>query len=431
MINEFKSLFYKNSIEIQNNLVVGLSGGPDSTFLLYYISHLQKYFGFVGAVYPIIVDHGLRNESYNEALKVKNMSAKLGFESKIIRIKDKYTSGNLQNWARIRRRDILYYFAQEYSADIVLGHQYDDQIETIFMRLTRSSGFDGLTGIKEITNWKQVKILRPLLKVKKKDILDFLNRNKIFYVNDKSNSNLKFERVKSRKVIELIEKNKFCSIGKKLHKLSTVSTNLIYCINKFVNKWKDENVIYYSYGSISIDYENFFLLFKKNKFFSSYILGKLIRNVSGKDFLPRKLNLINNLSRLFQSKINKFTINNVVIFKKSKSLILIRENRNIQYGQKIFKNKIFYFDNRFIISSALDGTIVSNNDVSNLIFDLNNYKLMHKSHKYINCTIPKLKTLEGKVINPYLYIIENKNINNNLTNKSDFDLMFIKGERNL
>ena len=108
MIVDFKSLFNKSSAVIKNDLVVGLSGGPDSVFLLYYLNYLKTHFDFLGSVIPIIVDHGLRIESSNEALKTKQIAARIGFDSKIIKIKDKYTSGNLQNWARIRRRDILY-----------------------------------------------------------------------------------------------------------------------------------------------------------------------------------------------------------------------------------------------------------------------------------------------------------------------------------
>ena len=58
MINDFKSLFNKSSTLLNNNLVVGLSGGPDSIFLLYYINYLKEYFGSLGSVIPIIVDHG-------------------------------------------------------------------------------------------------------------------------------------------------------------------------------------------------------------------------------------------------------------------------------------------------------------------------------------------------------------------------------------
>ena len=53
---------------------------------------------------------------------------------------------------------------------------------------------------------------------------------------------------------------------------------------------------------------------------------------------------------------------------------------------------------------------------------------MSKSYKYISSTIPNLKTLEGKIIKPYLYTIDNKNVNYNLKIKSDYDLIFIKGK---
>ncbi len=428
MINEFKSLFNKNSTILKNNLVVGLSGGPDSIFLLYYIKYLRDYFGFLGSVNPIIVDHGLRIESKNEALKAKKIAARIGFDSKIIKIKDRYFSGNLQNWARIQRRDILYHFAQQHSADIVLGHQYDDQIETIYMRLIRSSGFDGLVGIKEITKWKEIKVLRPLLKIKKIEIVNFLDSKKIPYVSDKSNFDYKFERVKSRKILKSLRKNKLFKIEKKLLKLSIISMRFIRCINKYENIWKNKNIIYYPYGSISINYENLFLLFKKNEMFCSLLLGKLIKNVGGNEFSPRKLKLIKNLRNLFKGKFNKFTINNVIISKKLKFINLIRENRNIEYGLEILKNKILFFDNRFVSLSNHDGILVSNKDNSNFKDDFSNNELMLKYHKYINFTIPNLKTLEGKLIKPYLYMMDSKYINYNLKTKSDFDLIFIKGK---
>ena len=73
MTSDFKSLFNQRSTVIKNNLVVGLSGGPDSIFLLYYIKHLKEHFGFLGSIFPIIVDHGLRIESNKEALKTKKL----------------------------------------------------------------------------------------------------------------------------------------------------------------------------------------------------------------------------------------------------------------------------------------------------------------------------------------------------------------------
>ena len=78
----------------------------------------------MGLVIPIIVDHGLRIESNKEALTTKKIATKIGFDSKIIKIKDDFISGNLQNWARKKRRNILYHIAQRHSADIVSVYQH-------------------------------------------------------------------------------------------------------------------------------------------------------------------------------------------------------------------------------------------------------------------------------------------------------------------
>ena len=175
MNENFKSLFTKKSIIIKKNIVIGLSGGPDSMFLLMYVKSLQNYNNYFRKVIPVIVDHKLRIESSIEAAQTKTFCSELGFNSKIIKINEKYNSGNLQNWARLKRREILYEYAQKYSADIMLGHQQDDQLETIYMRLLKSSGFEGLVGIREVSIWKDVRLIRPLIKIKKNQILNGMN----------------------------------------------------------------------------------------------------------------------------------------------------------------------------------------------------------------------------------------------------------------
>ena len=78
--------------------------------------------------------------------------------------------------------------------------------------------------------------------------------------------------------------------------------------------------------------------------------------------------------------------------------------------------------------SKFNGVLVSSGNHSNILNDFGNNELMSKSYRYISSTIPNLKTLEGKIIKPYLYTIDNKNINQNLKIKSDYDLIFIKGK---
>ena len=426
MNENFKSLFTKKSIIIKKNIVIGLSGGPDSMFLLMYVKSLQNYNNYFRKVIPVIVDHKLRKESSIEAAQTKMFCSELGFNSKIIKINEKYNSGNLQNWARLKRREILYEYAQKYSADIMLGHQQDDQLETIFMRLLKSSGFEGLVGIREFSIWKDVRLIRPLIKIKKKQILNFLDKNLIPYVTDESNKDFRFERVKARKKLKLIQQNKFKNLDKNLLKLSKISKRLSDYFNKCYNNWSISNVNFYSHGSISINYNETSSLFEKNQEFCAYFIGKLIKNVSGNIYSPRKIKLIIKLNQIFKNKIQKFTISNAIIFKKMNRLNVIRENRNIDENIVISKANINFFDDRFLVLSKYDGKLILCENKKIDIVNFSNCNLFSKYSKLINYSLPKLKTLEGRIIKPYLYIIERKDITNHIKKKSDYDLLFIR-----
>ena len=111
----------------------------------------------------------------------------------------------------------------------------------------------------------------------------------------------------------------------------------------------------------------------------------------------------------------------------------ILTNKEITYdpsGWKLPDNYIGENDVRITEAPILyyDTITTKNKDHSNISNDFGNNELMSKSCRYISFTIPNLKTLEGKIIKPYLYIIDNKNVNYNLKIKSDYDLIFIEGK---
>ena len=138
MINSFNKNFKKICSCLKNEkkvFVLGLSGGLDSMALL----HLLKNFieinqNLLIEIYPVIIDHDLRPNSRHEALAVKKVSEKLGFKTTIKKILSKKPTGNIQNWARKRRRDLLCEKSFELSANLLLGHHSDDQAETMFMQ---------------------------------------------------------------------------------------------------------------------------------------------------------------------------------------------------------------------------------------------------------------------------------------------------------
>ena len=171
MISKFDDHFNKllKNINSNNKFILGLSGGIDSMALLHLIKNFKDNKRNVSInCMPIIIDHNLRDESEYEAKEVKKISQNLGFYTQIKKINLSKPNGNIQNWARKERRNILFQKCLELSANLILGHQFDDQAETLFMRITRGSALDGLQGMNEITSWNGIFIIRPLLSYKKK-----------------------------------------------------------------------------------------------------------------------------------------------------------------------------------------------------------------------------------------------------------------------
>ena len=174
----------------------------------------------------------------------------------------------MQSWARDQRRNVLYHYAKKYNANIILAHHYDDNIETIFKRVLKKSGFKGLIGIKKISQLKDIKIFRPLLDCKKKQIIKFLNTMKIPYVLDNSNLNRNFDRVKIRYILKSFEKFNLNNVETNLLKLSLLSKKLVSELDKVIKDWIAKNVKYYSHGSITVEYIQILEIFKKNQEFS-------------------------------------------------------------------------------------------------------------------------------------------------------------------
>ena len=209
MISNFDDHFNKLLKSHKNNkkFILGLSGGIDSMALLHLIKKFMDDKKNVSIkCIPIIIDHNLREDSEKESKKVKKISQNLGFDTYIKKITSPIPDGNIQNWARKQRRDILFQSCLELSANLILGHHFDDQAETLFMRFTKGSALDGLLGMNEITSWNGIFIIRPLLSYNKGVIKNFVRNKNISYFEDSSNMNDKFERVKTRFYLNHIKK---------------------------------------------------------------------------------------------------------------------------------------------------------------------------------------------------------------------------------
>ena len=409
MIQSFDDNFNKllKKLDSNNNFILGLSGGIDSMTLLHLIRNFidDKKNISINCM-PVIVDHNLRNESEKEAKEVKKISQNLGFDTKIRKIKTSQPNGNIQNWARKHRRNILYQKCLDLSANLILAHHFDDQAETMFMRMIKNSALDGLSGMSEISSWNGVFIIRPLLSYKKKQIKNFVTNKKILYFKDRSNFDYKYERVRTRLYLDYLRKNVWPNISKDLNHLSKLNGNLLKKTNYVFHNWAKHNIIIHEAGAVRVDYENLKIIFNLSHPFTLRIVGKIIQTVGGKEYAPKRKKTFDLLTSLFTKKIKKKSLGNVNILLTKDYLFFLREDRNLNFELKIKKNKYYLFDEKFLLISSYSGQLVKSKNDDLIVMDTKN---PFYEHSYcLNKTIPYLKTLEGKVIKPHIYIL-NKN----------------------
>jgi tRNA(Ile)-lysidine synthase len=177
-----------------NGLVVAVSGGPDSVALLAALSAI--------GVNPLVVghiNHHLRGaESNDDATFVEYLATRLclSFRVDTAPIAD---GASIEATARQLRYEKLRSMAQsENVATIATAHTLDDQAETVVMRLLRGTGLTGLGGIPPVRRWQGIRIIRPLLRVRREAVLDFLQVAGLEYRTDSSNADQRFTRNRIR-----------------------------------------------------------------------------------------------------------------------------------------------------------------------------------------------------------------------------------------
>ncbi len=177
-----------------DKILVALSGGPDSVFLLLFLLKFKwKLKIDIGAFH---LNHKLRGKLADEDekfCKIFCSKNKVEFYSsnKNIKLISKKMKISVEEAGRIVRYEELNKCAERNSFNkIATAHNIDDNTETVLLNLIKGSGLKGLTGIP----LKRENIIRPVLSISKNEILEYLKRNKINYRTDESNLSSDYER---------------------------------------------------------------------------------------------------------------------------------------------------------------------------------------------------------------------------------------------
>ena len=311
---------FENSFKIDKNFIVAVSGGADSLALAF----LTRLFSFKNNLNPkyYIVDHKLRKGSTIEANKVKKILKSLNINSQILTVRSKKPQNNIQSFARKKRYDLLFSECKKLKINnLVLGHHMDDLFENFFLRMVRGSGLKGLVSLGEITQIQNINLLRPLIKFDKKDLLFVSKFVFKFYVDDPSNYNTKFNRIRIRNFIDQL---KLIGLNKKKFQLtienlkSSDETIRFYVernkkVNSKVNERKKE------------------LILKEDFFDNSYevvfrSLTDLIYFIGKKQYPVRGKKIDNLLNKIKKRRLFKETLGGCVIKMINRTVILTKEH---------------------------------------------------------------------------------------------------------
>ncbi|MDP2922320.1 MAG: tRNA lysidine(34) synthetase TilS [Candidatus Omnitrophota bacterium] len=186
-------------IEKKDRIILGVSGGPDSVFMLYQLHGIMKEnrLQLVCAHF----NHSLRPEADKEEVFVRNLCKDLNikFISEKKDVNSFFDGDSLEQTARNLRFDFFSKCSRHFKIKkLALAHHKDDLIETILMRLIRGAGLRGLRGFLPKSKFQGLNVIRPLIELSKKEIIDWLDEHKIPYCVDKSNFEEKFFRNRIR-----------------------------------------------------------------------------------------------------------------------------------------------------------------------------------------------------------------------------------------
>jgi tRNA(Ile)-lysidine synthase len=220
-------------IKKNDKIVVGVSGGPDSVALLYLLNSLKKELNL--SLHIAHLDHMLRRASYKDSLFVEKLANRLKIPLTMTRINigKLPQRGSLEQTARNARLGFLINVAKKIKAKkIALGHNLDDQAETVLMRIIRGTGLYGLSAILPKRKILKIEIIRPLIEIKRSEIEMFLKRKKVKPCIDASNLQDIYFRNKIRnKLLPLLERD----YNKNIKKVLSSMAESVACDYDYLN----------------------------------------------------------------------------------------------------------------------------------------------------------------------------------------------------
>jgi tRNA(Ile)-lysidine synthase len=178
-------------------LAIAVSGGADSMALAILARDWAR--SRDGSTLTLVVDHGLRPASADEARSTIERLARLNIPARLLRLSNLQHGSALAERARIMRYEILTETCRDAGIlHLLLGHHAADQVETLAMRVLRGSQTHGLAGMPALRETADLRLLRPLLEIEPAVLRQFLAEMGVDWVEDPSNQDVRAMRPRLR-----------------------------------------------------------------------------------------------------------------------------------------------------------------------------------------------------------------------------------------
>ncbi len=330
-------------------IALAVSGGPDSTAMMQIAALSKKLKN--NNVTVIVVDHGLREESKNEANIVGQNAKLLGFKFKILKWDGVKPKTRIQEIARKTRYKLMTSWCKKKGIEkLFLAHHLDDQVETFLMRLGKGSGVDGLAVMNYVTEISSLKLVRPFLEIPKTRFIKILSITNLEWISDPSNFNSDYKRSRIRKILPILSKEGINSkqIGLVIKRMRSAKDALNTQTNILLKKYLSnvDNVAYFLNKELLKDVKEKEILIR--------VLEKIFMNISGSIYPPRRNKLENIISWILKNNnIKAKTLTGVVVRKRKSELIFYREPDDCYKSVNIrpLTSRYSCWDDRFFLKA--------------------------------------------------------------------------------
>jgi len=370
----YKNIEEYNLINVSDNILIGLSGGPDSVFLFHGLRLLKDKMEF--NLYAAHINHLYRGEDadrdeefvrklcekYDVKLFVKRQNAS------ILAKKEKITE---EEAGRIIRYGFFNKILEEIGEGLIAtAHNKDDQGETLIQRIIRGTGIEGLTGM----DYKQDNVIRPILNIEKKDIVGTLDSLKLEYCIDKTNEEPIYGRNKIRlELIPYIEEKFNKNLKDTLFRMSENMKDDYKIIEEAVGRQFKKALILKNDEKIELDIEN---LLTNSKGLRSRILRNSIEIVKGNkvDVERKHIDYLDDF--ITKNETGKtIDLGDKIIGEVSYGKIIIRNKKkfkNYEYNLNKGINYIEELNIKIVVEDGIEGIITTTNN--NILIDKDKIK---------------------------------------------------------